>query len=226
MAPFGASRAGLMSVADDDIPDSVLRQRWDEGSGDTVEDEDGDNDGNIEGASWHADGDLEGGYGLSFDGSDAVVADAMSELGSDGDYLLCITIDADSSSGDQTFTQQYSGDTVDLSIGYRDGHIGVRNDHNDDSGRRIEDGETTDRIRVGVYCDNDSDEIRIYKQGSREDDSDGTEPSSAADSGLVFGARTDQANGLDGIGDHPVIYDEPEDPDDAAQADYNDQPWS
>ena len=70
MAPFGASRAGLMSVAVDDIPDSVVvRNLMDEGSGTTAADAIGSNDLSLSGPTWQS-GIGNGDFYLDFDGSD------------------------------------------------------------------------------------------------------------------------------------------------------------
>ena len=56
MAPFGASRAGLMSVTRDDIPDSGGTHQYNAtaGTGTTLEDVIGSLDGDIQGASWQS----------------------------------------------------------------------------------------------------------------------------------------------------------------------------
>ena len=71
--PLGASRAGLMSVAEDDIPDSAIAHyRLAESSGDTLTDEIGDNDGTASGASIVSNNYV-GGYARDGDGTDDVL---------------------------------------------------------------------------------------------------------------------------------------------------------
>jgi len=71
MAPFGASRAGLMSVRGDAIPDSVTN-RWpmDEGSGTTLADDVGSTNANLVGGTWVSDTSSVGGSHTDYDGVD------------------------------------------------------------------------------------------------------------------------------------------------------------
>ena len=71
MAPFGASRAGLMSTRVDAIPDSGGTHQWDtnEGSGSTLADSIGALDGAINGATWQS-GDGTDDVYLNYDGID------------------------------------------------------------------------------------------------------------------------------------------------------------
>ena len=216
------------------IPDSVLKQPWDEGEGTTVSDSSGNNDGTIDGANWVEDSEFEGGWKLNFDDEDKVDADnILSELQDDEEYLIAITIEADEDSGRHTFIEQSDNDTRDIAVGFFDGgDINTRSDHNTDS-RRVTNGATTDRTRVAVYVNNDStddsnDETRIYLNGERADDADGEDlVSTGGDTGLAFGGRTDNdSEGFSGDADNPEIWHEPEDPDELAQLDYDAQEWS
>ena len=101
MAPFGASRAGLMSVAEDDIPDSVaenqeIHWRYDEGDGTEVADhEDTHNlDADFTGITWNDSAGLDGWHGV-LDG-----VDDYANLGSDGRSALGKFTDG----GEATFT--------------------------------------------------------------------------------------------------------------------------
>ena len=71
MAPFGASRAGLMSVTGDDIPDSGLDHQWNyDVESDTVEDTIGNLDIDFNGdGTWQTDAGA-GGIYLDLDGVD------------------------------------------------------------------------------------------------------------------------------------------------------------
>ena len=216
------------------IPDSLLKQPWDEGDGTTVSDTSGNNDGTIDGANWVEDSEFEGGWKLNFDGEDKVDADNMlSELKDDEEYLIAITIEGDTTTGRHTLIEQSDAGTRDIAVGFRDdGDLNTRSDHNTDS-RRVTNAGITDRTRVAVYVNNDAaddsnDETRIYLNGGRADDSDGEdEVSTAGDTGLAFGGRTDNSSdGFGGDADNPEIWHEPEDPDKLAQLDYDAQEWS
>ena len=85
MAPFGASRAGLMSVAEDDIPDSVDNQ-WpaDEGSGDTLENDIGDVDIDLlddgTGWSWDSNSKWDGDTAPESDGSNDTIFESQQDV--------------------------------------------------------------------------------------------------------------------------------------------------
>ena len=72
MAPFGASRAGLMSVVGDDIPDSdAYRYLMDEGSGDMFNDtSSGDTVDATHKGGWNSRLDAIGGFAATFNGTD------------------------------------------------------------------------------------------------------------------------------------------------------------
>ena len=215
------------------IPDSVLKQPWDEGEGTTVSDTSGNNDGTIDGANWVEDSEFEGGWKLNFDDEDKVDADnILTELQDDEEYLIAITIDGDSDSGRHTFIEQSDAGTRDIAVGFLGGNINTRSDHNTDS-RRVTGGATTTLTRVAVYVNNDADddandETRIYLNGERADDADGeNEVSTGGDTGLAFGGRTDNSSdAFAGDADNPEIWHEPEDPDELAELDYDAQEWS
>ena len=101
MAPFGASRAGLMSVAGDDIPDGNLIRHYpiDDGSGTTIAEVENNENGTFEGD----DDDWESNKGrgdpiLFHDGSVRTNIPNLSKL---SEYTVAITIYFDSTPSDQ-----------------------------------------------------------------------------------------------------------------------------
>ena len=101
MAPFGASRAGLMSTRVDAIPDSVLDQKADfrfaivEGEGTEIEDSIGDNDATANFERWDDSEDWVGGWAKDGDGvDDHIDVGTLGDFGSnlDNDWFLAFTI--------------------------------------------------------------------------------------------------------------------------------------
>ena len=111
MAPFGASRAGLMSVAADDIPDgALLYYRFDDDSDTTIAIDDiGDNDGSIDGATYDNES-LAGDNALRFDGSDSIDM-PLQPLPSDGDFTAIFAVNYDDEDGDQSLISNSDGQT-------------------------------------------------------------------------------------------------------------------
>ena len=114
MAPFGASRAGLMSVAEDDIPDSVVYQydaRTYDGS-DTWTDDVGNQNMTIVGSPTKS---------TLSDGSDSISGDGVDDAGrgpkvpniiGDGEFTIEFAFQADINEGDflRWGTQTGAGD--------------------------------------------------------------------------------------------------------------------
>ena len=136
MAPFGASRAGLMSVAADDIPDSEADQklihRWvmDEGEGTIVEDTVGDEDGTIQGnVDWTSGNFIEETALDSPGGSgDLVEFGTLGDFGSNmaSDFAVAYTIVLDDANGEGLMWNRLdSGTELNISLG---GSSGVSTD--------------------------------------------------------------------------------------------------
>ena len=113
MAPFGASRAGLMSVAVDDIPDSAV-YRWpvDEGSGQTLTDELQNEDITTNFENWVSGSQYVGENAKSFDGVDdeGSTSDSLPEITVSEDFSIEIWADLGSVSSGEVFLYHHPSD--------------------------------------------------------------------------------------------------------------------
>ena len=98
MAPFGASRAGLMSVAVDDIPDAQHYHIGDEGSGETIEDQEGSQNITLNGPSWESRSSFAGDLGVRFNRSNADEATATLTQGDSLTVMIRVKADSMSTS--------------------------------------------------------------------------------------------------------------------------------
>jgi len=215
----------------DELDDSaVYRQPWGEGSGTTVSDVIGDKDGSINGAQWFNDDNLEHDFGLSFDGiDDNVTSDQPDEIETNPNFMFAITVELKSLDGRQVIAQiggeSVLSDEVGFVLGSLDEDIYFRWESSENV-QRARDEATTDRVRLSAYGDNGSD-MRLYVNGNRLDTEDESETiGSSATEGVWIGSNNEGEDPTEMDADHPIIYHEPDSPDDVAESDYEAQPWS
>ena len=186
MAPFGASRAGLMSTRVDAIPDSEADQklihRWvlDDVNG-TVEDSEGDADGTNNGVT-SVDGDFAGGSAGDGDGvDDHILTTTLGDFGSqmdssyafafsfettdNGDFAAVIDSDSGENNGFFLTTREFFGGTANkLGYAYRDdSDYRIRVDSNQD----VTNGETY-RAVVNVPDPTDANSVEIWLNQAEE----------------------------------------------------------
>ena len=232
MSPIGSvGRSVRGRRLPDAIPDSaILQQRWAEGSGTNLEDELGDNDGTRSGPTWTSDANLEGGWGLYFDGNDDVVEiDTMPELSTDQDFSVVITVEWDTIQSDEGVIWSHAlGSDDRWEFGITDGEFGSRwtNDGSNFPSVSASVSRSTDeKTRVGISYDESRNEMEYHINGDNV--TSGT--NQTALSGEVaqrIGSRSSETNHIsDVVMDHPIVYDKVLSEEEWA-GDYNAQPWS
>jgi hypothetical protein len=211
------------------IPDSAIHQwPFSQGSGSTAYDDIGSNDGSITGATWQSDSYAEGGYELSFDGTDDYVAmSVISELDYNSDWSVCITVGPSGPQNSATFVGfTKNGGDYRFCVGQNSGETGVTttnpNTHNYSLGY-----EPTSKYRLGVGWDSSNTSWVMYVDGTQEGSSGWSsrvETTGNADE-FTVGSRPGGDRNWSGVADNPVVYNKLLSSSEFQQ-DYDAQPWS
>ena len=202
MAPFGASRAGLMSVAVDDIPDSeILQARYDPselGTGSYDEIPDLQNDYDLTGTSINVvdDGRMTSPF-FDADNDQLTNDDIQMSL----PFTMCMVLEVDGPTSDNV-----PGYTHQDSTGYFATYT--------DSDWRIRGNETlnmrdpVDEVVVGIahFTESSEDDTAILFDGDEKERTDGDAGSSDDPEGFEFGAVNGGDNWDGGIGE-TLLYD-------------------
>jgi len=95
----------LSSVKTVEVPDSELLDDWAEGSGSTVGDSEGSNDGTISGSTWVTGSNYFDGAGLDFATNDYVEASSVVDyLDHDGSWTIALSVTPDTTTNSNIFT--------------------------------------------------------------------------------------------------------------------------
>ena len=214
MAPFGASRAGLMSVAADDIPDSGgLHEYWasqedgfdDEDPINTLSDQIADND--LSGTAMFREDDLGGRDAIDYDGTDD--GHSGDSAADDGEYTLLFVARLDSvdDSGDRTLYSNGDFGNDGFALRTRGGTFNVTH-----GGVASEGGSSadTDRHLFTVRYDGSNLNLRIdgvddfdrsvgYNSAGENDDlTVGKAPSDSENTNMTFGFARPHDRHIDG----------------------------
>lgn len=212
-----------------EYPNSAIH-RWahDEGSGSTLGDSIGSNDGSISGATYVSVSDAQGGFVLDYDGSnDQTSASAVPEASAGDSFSIGVTVNADSTSSDQTIIENRVGSSDRFAFGIDGGNSEIIAETYDGSftGTGIGSADTdTNRHRYLITVDAGT--IKIYQDTS--DVSSTSTTNSALTSGsnaLFFGDRGGTGVPYDGRLDDIIIYDSVLSSSEI-QSDFDIQPWT
>ena len=213
------------------IPGAIHRWPTDEGTGSTLTDSIGDNDGTISGATWVTNSSLVGGQGLNFDGSDDYVSfTTVPHLENiNNSFSMTWTVDIAAQSGVYLWGHQVG--SVHYAVSWDlDGNLmcrGIDGDQSVDE-RRATSIEPSGLSRIGFGWDGDNHTPKLYLNGSQADDQAGGGLGlDATGTGHRLCSRPNRASDHADVdnGDNPFIYDSLL-PDSGFQDDYQRQPWS
>ena len=199
------------------IPDELVSQfKIDEGDGTTLNNEfESQPNATISGADFESDNDLVGGFGLRFDGDQVDIDDLFDFVGPNDQFAFAITVDLDNLNINQVFwfISDFDGSNNigGISVGTgRDtsGKFAVDwrdQDFNAISQRSIDSAATTDRVRLGVDFDGETDTIDMFINGTQSDDGEEAADSTGDDSNTI-GYRPGRTE-TNGVLDNPNWYD-------------------
>jgi hypothetical protein len=229
----------IIEIEVTDIPDSAIHQwKFDEGSGTTAGDSNGNNDLSLSGMTWTSDASAEGGYVLDFDGTDDTAdGSAISAFAPSNDHSFAITLDLDNFNTNPSAAEQVgvssNGSGINSEIG-----ISFGNSTSDRYELAFYDSNSnlvgTGSADVSAYSgltrichtwDSSALSLNIYINGSSvSNDSNGANIDGAS-SGFYLGHNGNDNKYADGRMDYPIVYDSPLDLSEIEE-DYNRQPWS
>ena len=199
MAPFGASRAGLMSVVGDDIPDSGLSQQavmhwlFFEGEGTKFVDSVNNVEGSLNFDRWELDSEFEEGTAPNYDGlSDegVVAADDLVNIGDEG--TVAVTHRPDTIDPNECFIGRVASDD--------DNQVGIRID--DSNSYRYGVGEDNNSASANINSGQKHALILTWENGSANLYQDRDNISSDSYSGTVSIGAEDMGFGFDARGQH------------------------
>ena len=187
----------------DDIPDSDLYYPVDEGSGDSLTDVNGDNDGSSTGTLvWVEDNDVGHGWFVELDDDNYVLLSDYEIISSEHDWSVGIEIHVDDGwDSDVTFWNQSDG-SEQIAVGYRDSDdeiAGAVFDGDNDFGQKAHPApETPFNVNLVYTWDSSENEGELYL-----DESPSTEDNTAprrSDAGFSIGATTAGSDDMQGEG--------------------------
>ena len=205
MAPFGASRAGLMSVAEDDIPDSAIYQ-WDAtelslSDGDSVSswtDEIGELE--LTGAATYRDDGINGVAAVEFDGTDDTLDSAIDSETQPYEIILVAFTNETSSTDGAGFLGWDSNDGFVVGGRGSGGIDALRSDGDDEL-----QGDATDTDAHIWSAQFDGSESTIRRDGS--DANTGSAGTGPIENSFALGSIDDGTNYLNGRIGEVLIYD-------------------
>jgi hypothetical protein len=216
--PYIAAKLSTLSLPSG----AVARWRTAAGSGTTLTDSIGSNDGTIDGAEWVSGTWLDG-SALSYTASNADRTDMSTVPAIDTDSAFSVAVTVEIQGEGQVIHHQTS-DSNRFAMRFINGVIGAQQYDGNDffAGDGVSVGQNT-KYRV-VYTFDGGSTGTLYANGSTGSGT-GKGTTISGETGLSFGCRLDGEKFFDGIIDDPIIFDRELSSEDV-QADYELQPWS
>jgi len=219
--------ADLPEVA---IPDSaVLQYQIDEGSGTTLTDAIGSNDGSLTGGTWTSDTDMRGDYRINLDGTDDYIESSSNPtaMARDTDFSVALTVVKESSVSSGSITN-WSDGTNQFNVHF--GSSFINTTWYDESTTTVLDEEsfstpsTPFTLRLCVVWDSSNEVLTLYQNATEETGSDNAGIGTRTEGWFIGQGGRDENYGEFGI-DNPIVY-EASLSSSEVQQDYDAQPWS